>query len=193
MTSSSNSPKNPAAVALGRLGGLKGGPARAKTLSQERRTEIARKAAVARWQTNTDEEHKMSSLSWTRERITQSDAVRPDLGAPMPFLRFTKEGNAFDHKTWFREQLFKNAPWRHTEKGRLEEAIINVDVTITGNSLGIRPLRIDFDPARGENHSAPTVHLHYDDAILEILASTNVIGCSAVVTADGNRYTLEIG
>lgn len=41
--------KNPAAVALGRLGGLKGGKARAGKLSPRKRTEIARKAAAARW------------------------------------------------------------------------------------------------------------------------------------------------
>lgn len=41
--------KLPAAVELGRLGGLKGGKARAAALSPERRTEIARRAAVARW------------------------------------------------------------------------------------------------------------------------------------------------
>ena len=41
--------KNPAAVALGVLGGLKGGRARADSLSPKRRSEIARKAAVARW------------------------------------------------------------------------------------------------------------------------------------------------
>ena len=41
--------KNPAAVALGRLGGLKGGNARAKSLSAEKRSEIARKAAQKRW------------------------------------------------------------------------------------------------------------------------------------------------
>lgn len=41
--------KNPAAVALGRLGGLKGGVVRAKRLSPEQRKEIARKAARARW------------------------------------------------------------------------------------------------------------------------------------------------
>jgi hypothetical protein len=43
------SDKNPAAVALGRLGGRKGGPARARKLSSARRKEIARKAARARW------------------------------------------------------------------------------------------------------------------------------------------------
>lgn len=41
--------KNPAAVELGRLGGLKGGVARAKKLSSEQRSRIARKAAKKRW------------------------------------------------------------------------------------------------------------------------------------------------
>jgi hypothetical protein len=41
--------KNPAAVALGRLGGLKGGKARAKSLSPKKRSQIARKAAQARY------------------------------------------------------------------------------------------------------------------------------------------------
>ena len=42
-------PKNPHAVALGRLGGKVGGPARAAKLSKKRRSEIAKKAAQARW------------------------------------------------------------------------------------------------------------------------------------------------
>lgn len=41
--------KNPAAVELGRLGGLKGGKARAEKLTPEKRSEIAKKAAEARW------------------------------------------------------------------------------------------------------------------------------------------------
>ena len=44
--------KNPAAVSLGRLGGLKGGKARAKALTAEQRKEIARKAAAKRWGIN---------------------------------------------------------------------------------------------------------------------------------------------
>lgn len=43
--------KNPAAVALGRLGGLKGGKARANSLTPERRKEIAKKGAEKRWNT----------------------------------------------------------------------------------------------------------------------------------------------
>jgi len=41
--------KNPAAVALGRLGGAKGGEARAAKLTSEQRSAIAKKAAIARW------------------------------------------------------------------------------------------------------------------------------------------------
>ena len=42
-------PKDPAAVALGRKGGLKGGPARAKAMTKKQRSEAAKKAARARW------------------------------------------------------------------------------------------------------------------------------------------------
>lgn len=41
--------KNAAAVALGRRGGVKGGPARALALSAEKRSSIAKTAALARW------------------------------------------------------------------------------------------------------------------------------------------------
>jgi len=41
--------KNPAAVALGKLGGMKGGRARAAKLTPEERKEIAQRAAKARW------------------------------------------------------------------------------------------------------------------------------------------------
>ena len=42
--------KNPHAVALGRLGGMKGGKARALKLSAKKRSQIAKRAAKARWQ-----------------------------------------------------------------------------------------------------------------------------------------------
>jgi len=41
--------KNPHAVALGKIGGAKGGKVRAARLSPEQRSEIARKAVLARW------------------------------------------------------------------------------------------------------------------------------------------------
>lgn len=42
--------KNPHAVALGRLGGLKGGAARAAKLAPKKRSQIAAKAAKTRWE-----------------------------------------------------------------------------------------------------------------------------------------------
>ncbi len=45
-----NAGKNPAAIHRGQLGGIKGGKARAESLSSRKRSEIARKAAAARWQ-----------------------------------------------------------------------------------------------------------------------------------------------
>lgn len=50
-----NAGKNPAAVFLGRLGGLKGGKARANSLSAEQRSEIAKKAAASRWAKKTEQ------------------------------------------------------------------------------------------------------------------------------------------
>lgn len=47
-----NAGKDVAAVERGRLGGMKGGAARAKTLSRRRRQEIAKKAAEKRWRRN---------------------------------------------------------------------------------------------------------------------------------------------
>jgi hypothetical protein len=46
--------KDPAAVSLGRRGGLKGGKARAAKLTPEQRSEAARKAVRARWQKSRD-------------------------------------------------------------------------------------------------------------------------------------------
>lgn len=48
-------PKNPAAVALGKLGGKKGGKARAAKLTKKQRSEAAKKAARARWAKATEE------------------------------------------------------------------------------------------------------------------------------------------
>jgi hypothetical protein len=51
-TGQAETSKNPAAVALGKLGGLKGGRARAANLTASQRRNIAKKAAKVRWSTN---------------------------------------------------------------------------------------------------------------------------------------------
>jgi len=50
--------KNPAAVALGRLGGLRGGHARAAKLTKEQRSDIARRAVLVRWERQRAERDK---------------------------------------------------------------------------------------------------------------------------------------
>jgi hypothetical protein len=49
--------KNPAAVALGRMGGLKGGKARAAKLSPSKRKAIAKRAAKTRWAKTSEKPH----------------------------------------------------------------------------------------------------------------------------------------
>jgi hypothetical protein len=49
MATKTKQSKNPAAVALGRLGGMKGGPARTASMTPAQRKASARKAALARW------------------------------------------------------------------------------------------------------------------------------------------------
>ena len=58
--------KNLAAAALGRLGGLKGGKARAAALTPERRREIAQKAARKRWKPPAD---RLADLDATRPKV----------------------------------------------------------------------------------------------------------------------------
>ena len=60
--------RDPAAVALGRKGGLKGGKARAAKLTPEQRSEIAKKAAAKRWGSRTD-------LPFTAHRPVRSSAT----------------------------------------------------------------------------------------------------------------------
>ncbi len=55
--------KDPAAVALGRKGGLKGGPARAKKLGKKKLREAAQKAARARWEKKRQSSSSASSSS----------------------------------------------------------------------------------------------------------------------------------
>ena len=50
--------KNPHAVALGRLGGLKGGKARVSKLTAQERRELARKAGLARWAKHKKDQQK---------------------------------------------------------------------------------------------------------------------------------------
>ncbi len=76
-TNQSAASKNPAAVALGRLGGLKGGNARAAKLSPDKRKEIAQRAAKQRW-ANRDSKEIESMRAPAME--TRTDDQNPKVG-----------------------------------------------------------------------------------------------------------------
>jgi hypothetical protein len=67
--------KNPAAVALGRRGGRKGGLARAAKLTPEERSKIARKAVRARWDKANSERELLRTPKAARKNDTSDDAV----------------------------------------------------------------------------------------------------------------------
>ena len=129
--------KNAAAVAFGRLGGKIGGPARARSLTKEQRSEIARHAAISRWKAK-----KRRSYVSVGKNLTASEAIRPNQGAPMPFIRCTKSGHPINHATWFRDTFFGTAGWRKNMQ-QPETMRVPFNVTIGGVSLGQQYLEVD--------------------------------------------------
>ena len=188
--------KNPAAVALGRLGGLKGGKARAEKLTSQKRSEIAKIAASARWGMvlHKKGEQRMA-LKW-RKTLTKSDAQQDTRGAKMPFLRFVKGSISGDHTTWFRDEFFGDAVWTQatSKQGhQIEETKIKIHVTLAGDDMGERVVKVDHDPARAGNHSAPTTHLHYDNKTRQALESTDLSEHPVVVERDDfGKYHLTV-
>lgn len=71
--------ENPDAVALGKLGGRKGGLARAASLTPERRREIARDAAHKRWNTEPPPPTMDDIIRWLEERLEALDREIPAL------------------------------------------------------------------------------------------------------------------
>jgi hypothetical protein len=78
--------KNPHAVALGRLGGAKGGPARAKALSARRRHEIAKRAGVARARSLSAAERQAVARRAAAARWSPKVRIAAASEAP-PFIR----------------------------------------------------------------------------------------------------------
>lgn len=129
-------------------------------------------------------------LSWDKT-LTASEAVRPSQGAEMPFIRCTQANHDIDHCRWFRGSLFGRAGWTRNV-GQRESIVVPFDVTIDGNDMGQQFLEIDYDPAREEHHRAPTVHIHYNDAVGARLNLVNMTGHLLTITASNGRYTLDI-
>lgn len=180
--------KNVAAVALGRLGGKIGGPARARRLTEAQRSEIARHAALSRWEAAQNKGKHM--YTWTKT-LTASEAIQPNLGAPMPFIRCTQSGQNINHAIWFRDTFFASAGW-HNNVGQAETIHVPFEVTIGGQYLGQQYLDVDYDPQRSINHGAPTVHIIYNSNVDTILRTANMTGHTLTMTSHNGMYTLSI-
>jgi hypothetical protein len=82
--------KNPHAVALGRLGGTKGGPARAKVLGAKRRREIAHKAGLARARALSPADRQALALRAAAARWAERPAILTAADAPVTVRRLLK-------------------------------------------------------------------------------------------------------
>lgn len=129
-------------------------------------------------------------LSWEKS-LTASEALRPNKGSLMPFLRLTKSGMPHDHKTWFRQVLFSDLDWYDLVGGR-QTADLQIRVIILGVDMGVRTMNVDYRPSRSANNSAPTTHLIYDGATKTHLFQVDLTGRTVRLFRDLDSYRFEI-
>lgn len=90
--------KNPHAVALGRLGGAKGGQARSASLSPDRRREIARAAAAARWTGSLPDMLRSAFWNYSFEELNIADH------RDLIIFQVLASGSS-EQKAWLRRRL----------------------------------------------------------------------------------------
>ena len=135
-------------------------------------------------------------MKWEKY-LSRTDAQQPTRGRKITFLRLTSGETGVAHTTWFRESFFDGLSWSFTksQRGRdIEEAKVDIHVTILGQDYGKRTLRIEHDPTRADSHSAPTTYLRYDNRIRTILESQAdlIVGRVVRLTRSGTDYFFEI-
>lgn len=129
---------------------------------------------------------------WSKQ-MTATDARRPEGSSNMP-LRLTRKGTKRP-ATWFRGVLFNNANWQPqiTAHGQTEVASVDFDVTFHGAHIGQRFLTIEDRANRRSNNTAPSTHLHYDDAIKQLLDNRNCFNDYVIVDRDAQgNFSLTI-
>jgi hypothetical protein len=163
--------KNPHAVALGRLGGVKGGLARAKALSPRRRREIAKQAATARARAMSpsqrqDVARRAAAARWSKSRILTAAEAPPPVrrllkGYDPAQLRWAKSNHRYvivrevllrgDDRavSWLRGFLFpreiRELVRRHRGAGcnELERRKLRAALHLTADDI---PARADLEP-----------------------------------------------
>ena len=110
----------------------------------------------------------------------------------MPFLRFIKGNLSVDHTTYFRTTFFAQADWLKSSD-QAERVGITISVKLPMHTAPIdRQMILDFDPARSENHSAPTVHLMYDEQTKRELERQDLSGQEVEVSSNNGTYHLIV-
>ena len=120
-------------------------------------------------------------MRWYK-KLSRSDAQQKTKGNPMPF-RFTYENCPGNFVTWFREEFFNNLDWKDTPQQE-EEAYITISVTIQGEDLGQRVMRLTHAEQRRINHNAPATHLSFDEVTRRYLQDNNMTGRWIIFSKD---------
>lgn len=160
--------KNPHAVALGRLGGARGGLARAAALPAHRRHEIAREAGLARWKGLTEKERRKLARKAARARWQKVAETMTGADAPMAVQRLLKTydphrlrwANRDDRhviareilvrgdpsaKRWLRRRLSRNevreliAEYRGAGASEPERQLLRARLGLTTEDIPVRP------------------------------------------------------
>jgi hypothetical protein len=127
---------------------------------------------------------------WKKKKLSKSDAQqKTPRGYPIPYLRLTRSGNPVDHQTWFRDTFFNSAAWGagHFGEHDVEEAHVDLHVTICGQGKGMRMMKVTHDSNRqATGRNTPNTWLHYDQVTRGELQDQDVSGRSASLHRDNN-------
>jgi len=137
-----------------------------------------------------------SSLRW-QKKLSKADAQQPTVQRTKRTgnLKLSQAGNAIDHNTYFRNDLFGDLPWtrKDTKGGTKEEVYVTFAVSIAGIDHGPHQLKVDHASHRVAGQSNVPTWLHWGPELAQLLHTTNYTGAWVTIErrADGT-YRLEI-
>lgn len=138
----------------------------------------------------------MSQPIWEK-KLSRTDAQQPTSGGLVPYLRLTKGSLVNeDFQTWFRKSFFAGAKWQLGTCGKevgIEEACVDIAVTINGKGLGKMLFRLTHGPYRCERNNTPNTWLHWPQKMQNILQNKDFSGRNIILRRSANgAISLEI-
>jgi hypothetical protein len=133
--------------------------------------------------------------SWWKN-LSTTDAQQQTTGGLVPYLRLTSSSLATGNfQTWFRQTFFNCCSWHpgYFNNKPVEEAYVDFQVIIQGQSIGNITFTVTHDSSRQYNNNAPNTWLHWPPQMAAILQGTNYAGCRIVLSRNSaNAFSLEI-